>query len=44
MLPVFKTKMAIKVAVRGLSDTLGFSNNHFLKRLFYENQHARSYD
>jgi hypothetical protein len=28
MLPVFKTKMTIKVAVRALSETLGFSKYH----------------
>jgi hypothetical protein len=44
MLPVFKTKMAIKVVMRALSETLGFSNYHTLPCLFYENQLARSND
>jgi hypothetical protein len=41
MLPVFKTKMAIKVVVRALSETLGFSNYPTLQCSFYENQLAR---
>jgi hypothetical protein len=45
MLPVFKTKKVIKVAVRNLSDTLGFTKYEgILHCSFDENQHARSYD
>jgi hypothetical protein len=44
MLPFLKTKMATKVAVRALSEALGFSKYRTLQYSFYENQHARSYD
>jgi hypothetical protein len=44
MLPVFKIKMAIKVAVRALLKKLRFTKNGILPCSFDEIEHARSYD